>query len=70
MSKLNQTKFPNTWTNSEIQKKWEFLKKLRSEVNNSIEDKRNEKIIGSSLESNVHIYLDKEYLPFLKNINF
>ena len=62
-------KFPNTWTNSEIQKKWEFLKKLRSEVNNSIEDKRNEKIIGSSLESNVHIYLDKEYLPFLKNIN-
>ena len=62
-------KFPNIWNNSEIQKKWEFLKKLRSEVNNSIEYKRNEKIIGSSLESNVHIYLDKEYLPFLKNIN-
>ncbi len=59
-------KFPNIWTNSEIQKKWEFLKKLRSEVNNSIEEKRNEKIIGSSLESNVHIYLDKEYLSIFE----
>jgi isoleucyl-tRNA synthetase len=61
--------FPEEWIDLEVEKKWDFLKKLRSEVNNSIELKRNEKIIGSSLEANVHISLDNKYLPNLEKID-
>ena len=52
-----------------METKWDFLKKLRSEVNNSIEAKRNEKVIGSSLEANVHIALDNKYLVNLEKID-
>jgi isoleucyl-tRNA synthetase len=62
-------KFPNEWINTAIEEKWNFLKKLRSEVNNSIEEQRNKKIIGSSLEANVHIMLDEKYLSNLVNID-
>ena len=62
-------KFPINWADKEIEKQWDYLKKLRSEVNNAIEQKRNEKIIGSSLDANVHIHLDNTYLLFLKNID-
>jgi len=62
-------KFPLEWINNEIETKWIFLKKLRSEVNNSIEHKRNKKIIGSSLEANVHIFLDKNYISNLEKID-
>ena len=62
-------KFPEEWVNLEVEKKWDFLKKLRSEVNNSIELKRNEKAIGSSLEANVHILLDEKYLSNLEKID-
>ena len=61
--------FPKEWINLEVETKWDFLKKLRSEVNNSIEAKRNEKVIGSSLEANVHIALDKKYLANLEKID-
>ena len=45
-----------------VQEKWNFLKKIRSEVNNAIELKRNEKLVGSGLDTNVHISLDEKYL--------
>ena len=61
--------FPKEWINLEVETKWDFLKKLRSEVNNSIEAKRNEKVIGSSLEANVHIALDNKYLVNLEKID-
>jgi len=62
-------KFPSEWINNDIEKKWIFLKKLRSEVNNSIEQKRNEKMIGSSLEANVHIFLNKKHIANLEKID-
>ena len=54
--------FPQEWVDEKVQEKWNFLKKIRSEVNNAIELKRNEKLVGSSLDTNVHISLDEKYL--------
>jgi len=61
--------FPEKWSNEAINEKWIFLKLLRSEINNFIEQKRNEKLIGSGLECNVHIFLDEKYINRLSNIN-
>ena len=54
--------FPQEWVDEKVQEKWNFLKKIRSEVNNAIELKRNEKLVGSGLDTNVHISLDDKYL--------
>ena len=54
--------FPQEWVDEKVQEKWNFLKKIRSEVNNAIELKRNEKLVGSGLDTNVHISLDEKYL--------
>ena len=61
--------FPELWSDELINEKWVFLKQLRSEINNFIEQKRNEKIIGSSLECNIHISIDKKYSKNLSNID-
>ena len=62
-------KFPEQWFNEKINEKWIFLKTLRSEINNYIEQKRNEKIIGSGLECSVHISLDNKYSNHLSDID-
>ena len=54
------------WNNSEIKNKWISIKKVKQVVNTAIEDIRNKKIIGSSLETNVIVYLKDEYLNFIK----
>ena len=61
--------FPASWIDISTDQKWKFLKELRSEINNSIETKRNEKVIGSSLEANVHIQLDEKYNKFIEQID-
>ncbi len=53
---------PLIWNNSEIKKKWISIKKVKLVVNAAIEEIRNKKIIGSSLEANVIVYLKNEYL--------
>ena len=63
-------KFSNGWIDSQIETKWNYLKILRSDVNNAIEQIRNEKTIGSSLEVNVHLKIDKSSLLDFKTINF
>ena len=62
-------KFPEQWFNEKINEKWIFLKTLRSEINNYIEQKRNEKTIGSGLECSVHISLDNKYNTHLSDID-
>ena len=62
-------KFPEKWFNEKINEKWIFLKTLRSEINNYIEQKRNEKIIGSGLECSVHISLDNKYNTHLSDVD-
>ena len=57
---------PFMWNNSEIKNKWIGIKKVKQVVNAAIEDIRNKKIIGSSLEANVIVYLKDEYLNIIK----
>jgi isoleucyl-tRNA synthetase len=57
---------PSTWNNSEVKNKWIGIKKIKQVVNAAIEDIRNMKIIGSSLEANVIVYLKEEYLNLIK----
>ena len=61
--------FPSEWISFEIEKKWIFLKKLRSEINNAVELKRNEKIVGSGLDTNIHIFLEEKYLSNLGKVD-
>ncbi|MEY3415470.1 MAG: hypothetical protein RLZZ418_707, partial [Pseudomonadota bacterium] len=56
---------PSTWNNSEVKNKWIGIKKVKQVVNAAIEDIRNTKIIGSSLEANVIVYLKEEYLNLI-----
>ena len=57
---------PLIWNNYEIKNKWISIKKVKQVVNAAIEDIRNKKIIGSSLEANVIVYLKDEYLNIIK----
>jgi len=60
---------PKEWENQKIFEKWEKLKIIRNVTNAAIEVKRSSKEIGSSLEADVEIYLGKQYLPLVKDIN-
>ena len=57
---------PLIWNNPEIKNNWICIKKVKQVVNAAIEDIRNKKIIGSSLEANVVVYLKNEYLNIIK----
>ena len=60
---------PANWENKKLDEKWEKLKVMRNVVNAGIEVKRANKDIGSSLEADIVIYLEKEYLELVKDIN-
>ena len=62
--------FPSTFNNEKLNEKWNELIKIRNICNISIEEKRANKEIGSSLEANTKIYLDKKYENITQNINF
>ena len=61
---------PVCWKNEELEKKWEEILKIREIVNASIEKKRADKIIGSSLEAEISIELGKEKYDLLKDYDF
>ena len=61
--------FPKKLENFELEKKWRELLKLRDICNISIEEKRSNKIIGSSLEAELNIQLDKKVLDAVKGID-
>ncbi|MDB4846682.1 isoleucine--tRNA ligase [Candidatus Pelagibacter sp.] len=61
---------PKNYLNKELEKKWIQLKKIRDICNISIEAKRASKEIGSSLEANLTINLNKEMIDFTKNVDF
>jgi len=65
----NFPKIPGNWENKKLYEKWEKLKIIRSVVNAGIEVKRSSKDIGSSLEADIEVYLGKEYLELVKDIN-
>ncbi len=62
--------FPNTFANEELYNKWIELIKIRNICNISIEEKRANKEIGSSLEADINIHLDKRLEKTIKNIDF
>ena len=63
-------KVPNGWNNINLNEKWSILKKIRDNCNISIEEKRAEKIIGSSLEAKIEIKLKRKLYEIAKNIDF
>ena len=50
--------------------KWDYLKKVRSEVNNQIEIMRNKKKIGSSLETKIKMNINEKFTKYFKNNQF
>ena len=62
--------FPNNFENKKLYQKWEELIKIRNICNISIEEKRTNKEIGSSLEANLDIHLDQKFEEITKNIDF
>ena len=62
--------FPNTFANEKLYQKWLELIKIRNICNISIEEKRANKEIGSSLEAKLNIHLDQKLKEITKNIDF
>ena len=62
--------FPEKMKDEAINMKWSELIKIRDICNLSIEQKRAEKTIGSSLEASLKIKLNKENLKLSKGIDF
>ncbi|MDC3125755.1 isoleucine--tRNA ligase [Candidatus Pelagibacter sp.] len=62
--------FPNIFENKKLYQKWEELIKIRNICNISIEEKRANKEIGSSLEADLDIHLDQNFEEITKNIDF
>tara|TARA_B100000214_G_scaffold332446_1_gene273956 strand:- start:119 stop:1603 length:1485 start_codon:yes stop_codon:yes gene_type:complete len=69
---IHEEKFPQIpdgWNNLNLFKKWENLIAIRQKVNIAIEEKRSNKIIGSSLEAQVEISLPKTQYDILQKID-
>ena len=63
-------KYPKKFYDLELKNKWEELIKVRNFCNVSIEEKRANKIIGSSLEATLEISLNDKLFELSKNIDF
>ena len=63
-------KYPESFQDEELHKKWIELKKIRDICNISIEAKRASKEIGSSLEASLIINLNKSLFEISKNVDF
>ena len=62
-------KIPNKWKNEKLYEKWEKFKLIRKVVNAAMEIERANKVIGSSLEADVEIYLDEDYLKIVNDFD-
>ena len=62
-------KVPINWKNEQLFKKWEKFKIIRKVVNAAMEIKRANKDIGSSLEADVQVYLNEEYLKVTQDFD-
>ena len=62
----NFPSIPKRWHNHELNLKWEKLKKIKEISNISIEEKRTNKELGSSLEASIKINLNKELFQLAK----
>ena len=62
-------KVPANWNNKKLKEKWSKLYKIKQEANIAIETKRANKEIGSSLEADIELNLNKEQFEILENLN-
>ena len=61
---------PETWKNTILAEKWNEILRVREIANSSIELKRANKLIGSSLEAEIIIELNKKKFDLLKDYDF
>ena len=60
---------PDFWKQDELINKWKLIRKVRRIVNTALENVRNQKLIGSSLETEIYIYVEDNNLrKILKNM--
>jgi len=62
-------KIPKKWKNEKLYDKWEKFKLIKKVVNAAIEVKRSNKDIGSSLEADVEVFLNEDYLKIVKDFD-
>ena len=66
---LSFVEIPNKWGNKDLETKWNSLYKIKQEANIAIEQQRANKIIGSSLESELEITVDEERYKLLEHLD-
>jgi isoleucyl-tRNA synthetase len=70
VSSVHLSTFPEIqpqWQDAALAEQWERLLKYRSQVQGVLEERRREKIIGSSLEARVHLTMDSRTGMWIKN---
>ena len=65
----NFPSIPKKWFNNSLSQKWSQLKIVRQVCNAAIEIKRTNKELGSSLEADLDIYLEKKYYNLVKDVD-
>ena len=60
---------PKNWKNDQLNNKWEELLKIKQEANIAIETKRSSKEIGSSLEAEIKLLVNKKKFDLLENLD-
>lgn len=63
-------KLEEQWHNFQLSEKWQQLRQLRTEVNKEMEEARAKKVIGSSLEAKLSLYIaNPEFRSLLQDLN-
>ncbi len=57
------------YQNNELETKWEIIKNIRKVITGGLEKKRAEKVIGSSLEAHIEIYLTENIINKIGNMH-
>ena len=60
----------DSYQNNKINEKWSIIKNIRKVSTGAIEKLREEKLIRSSLEAQLDIFVDKNIFSQVKDINF
>jgi isoleucyl-tRNA synthetase len=61
--------YPKKFDNKKLSLKWDRLLEIREKCNLSIEEKRSNKEIGSSLEAEIEIFLNNSFKETLENVD-
>ena len=64
----NFLKTPNEYKNENLNKKWSIVKNIRKVITGALEKKRADKLIGSSLEAHIKVYLSDSINQEINNI--